>query len=66
MMGDVDDDGEITDWDSILLDRYLAGWKVTINTDAADIDHDGEVTDWDSIILGRYLAGWKIDTELYF
>ena len=28
--GDVDNDGEITDWDAIVLERYLAGWDVDV------------------------------------
>ncbi|MCR5694930.1 MAG: hypothetical protein K6G89_08200 [Clostridia bacterium] len=61
MMGDSDGDGELTDWDAILLNRYLAYWKLTIDLDAMDIDGDGEVTDWDAILFERYLAGWKIE-----
>ena len=60
LAGDLDRDGEISDWDAILLNRYLAGWKVEIDLKAADIDGDGEVTDWDGILLDRYLAGWNI------
>lgn len=58
--GDLDGDGEVTDWDGILLNRYLAGWSVSIRTAAADVDGDGEVSDWDGILLDRYLAGWQI------
>ena len=58
--GDLDGDGEVTDWDGILLNRYLAGWTVTLNIAAADTDGDGEVTDWDGILLDRYLAGWQV------
>ena len=59
--GDVDADGEITDWDAIMLNRYLAGWDVTIDLTAADTDKDGEITDWDAILLNRYLAGWDVE-----
>ena len=59
--GDLDGDEEITDWDGVLLARYLAGWNVDIsNVDALDIDGDGEITDWDGVLLDRYLAGWDI------
>lgn len=58
--GDLDGDGEITDWDGVLLARYLAGWKVEIDLAAADIDGDGEVSDWDGVVLDRYLAGWNV------
>lgn len=60
MPGDVDADGEVSDWDAILLNRYLAGWEVEINVPAGDIDRDGEVSDWDAILLERYLSGWDI------
>ena len=58
--GDVDGNGEIDDWDSVLLDRYLAGWDVDIDTSAADIDKSGDVDDWDSVLLARKLAGWEV------
>jgi hypothetical protein len=58
ILGDADGNGEINDRDSIQLDRYLAEWGNTIDSNAADLDGDGEVTDKDSIILARTLAGW--------
>lgn len=61
IVGDVDGDGELTDWDAIVLNRYLAGWEVEMNSAAADTDGDGELTDWDAIVLERYLAGWDIE-----
>lgn len=61
IIGDVDDDGEVSDWDAIILNRYLAGWNVMINPFASDVDNDGEVSDWDAIVLERYLARWLIE-----
>lgn len=63
IVGDTDGDGEISDWDAIVLNRYLAGWNVEIELASADIDSDGEVSDWDAIVLERYLAGWNIKLE---
>ncbi len=61
VIGDLDGDSELSDWDGVLLARYLAGWNVEIPTlDALDIDGDGEITDWDGVVLDRYLAGWNI------
>lgn len=61
VVGDLDDDGEVTDWDGVLMARYLAGWNVQIADDSVlDIDGDGEVTDWDGVVLDRYLAGWGV------
>ena len=63
--GDLDGDSELSDWDGVLLARYLAGWNVEIPTlDALDIDGDGEITDWDGVVLDRYLAGWNISIGL--
>lgn len=60
LLGDVDGNGEIDDWDAILLNRYLAGWQTEIIEAAAEIDGDGELTDWDAIALERRLAGWDV------
>ena len=60
LCGDTDRDGEISDWDAILLNRRLAGWNVEIDLSAADVDGDGEISDWDAIVLERYLAGWDV------
>ena len=59
-IGDLDEDGEVTDWDAVLLARYLAGWTVVVTYDAMDIDGDGEITDWDSVLFDRFLAGWNV------
>lgn len=63
IIGDTDGDGEVSDWDAIVLNRYLAGWSVGIELAAADVDGDGEVSDWDAIVLERYLAGWNVELE---
>ena len=61
IIGDLDRDGEITDWDGVTMAIYLAGWGVYIlYKDALDLDGDGEITDWDGVLLDRFLAGWDI------
>jgi len=61
LIGDTDGDGEVSDWDAIILNRYLAGWSVAMEAATADTDGDGEVSDWDAIVLERYLAGWNVE-----
>ena len=56
--GDVNNDGVVNLADSMLFDRYLAGWDVEINLRAADINEDGTATLADVMSLDRYLAGW--------
>ncbi len=63
--GDLDSDEDISDWDGVLLARYLAGWNVINLPDSVmDIDGDGEVNDWDGVMFDRYLAGWDVEVFL--
>ncbi len=63
--GDVDLDGEVTDWDEIYLTRYLNNWDgYDLNQSAklnADVNNDGIITQEDVEILKKYLAGWNIE-----
>lgn len=64
-VGDLDQDGEVTDWDGVLLARHLAGWSVpAADEKILDIDGDGEITDWDGVMFDRYLAGWSVVTQV--
>ena len=58
--GDCNDDGKITKADLLRLQKYLAGWEVEINLDAADCNGDGKVTKADLLRLQKYLAGWDV------
>ena len=57
--GDVDRDGDSDQNDLKLLQKYFAGWKVTlVDPDSADLNGDGELTRADVMKLARRLAGW--------
>ena len=60
IVGDINNDGEITNKDRFLLNRYLANMAGYTNIDKtlADINGDGSVTDVDAEYLSRHLAGW--------
>ena len=58
--GDVDGNGKVDNNDLILLTRYRARWKITINMDAADVNSNGKVDNEDLILLTRYRARWKV------
>ncbi len=62
VVGDVNSDGRVTNYDRYLLNRYLNNlndeFTVIIDKTAADIDGDGYITADDCTILTRYLAGW--------
>ncbi len=59
--GDVNGDGKVNTADDILFQRYLAGWNVDIDVEAADINGDGKIDALDQILLQRMLAGWDKD-----
>ena len=60
LSGDIDGNGKVNLQDSALLRRYLAGWDVTIDENAADVDGNGKVNLQDSALLRRYLTGWDV------
>jgi len=62
VFGDVNEDGEVTLKDVVIIRRYIAGgWNVEINEATADVDKDGEVTLKDVVLLRRYIAGgWNV------
>jgi hypothetical protein len=58
--GDVNRDGSVKLNDALLLRRYVAGWNVEIDLDAADVNRDGSVKLNDALLLRRYVAGWNV------
>ena len=44
-----------------MLQRYLNGWDVTINTEVGDTDGNGKVNIQDLALLQRYLNGWDVE-----
>ena len=61
--GDVNEDGKVSVKDVTLLAQYLAGWDVSINSDAADVNADGKISVKDVTLLAQYLAGWDVVLE---
>jgi uncharacterized repeat protein (TIGR02543 family) len=65
LVGDLDQDGQITDWDGVLLKRYLANWNVIVaDQRLLDIDGNGTVDDADSQMFDCYLTGWSVTTQV--
>ena len=60
LSGDVNGDGVVDLKDGLMLQQYLAGWKVGINTTNADVNGDGVVDLKDGLLLKQKLAGWKV------
>lgn len=46
--------------DLLRLQKYLAGWDVEIDREAADCNGDGQITKADLLRLQKYLAGWDV------
>ena len=55
--GDANGDGRRNNHDLALLQRYLAGWQVTVCADA-DVNADGAVNNQDVGLLQRILNEW--------
>jgi hypothetical protein len=55
--GDVDGDGSVTAADVVLVQRYVVGDDVSIDTDAADVNGDGSVDASDALLIEQMLVG---------
>ena len=62
-VGDVDESETVDEIDYVYLARYLAGWDIAIDLDAADIDFDGDVDEQDAAMFARKNAGWNVASE---
>lgn len=60
VLGDADNDNEVTTADTIAILRFIAGYDVTIRPKNADINGDGNVDIADVVLLLQYIAGYEI------
>lgn len=60
-VADVNGDGEIDAYDSMLIDQNLVGWPTDIILEAADVNGDGEIDAYDSMLIDQYLVGWPVE-----
>jgi len=60
ILGDVDDDGEITGSDAVQMARHIVGFEMLSGKafKAADLDADGVITTADCVKIARYLVGY--------
>ncbi len=63
IIGDVNGDGNVNNYDRLLLSRWLAKWPEAVEQGiievAADVNCDGKVNNLDRVILSRHLAHWQ-------
>ena len=57
-MGDADGNGKINNRDLGLLQQWLSGYEVTVDTAACDLDNNGKVNNRDLGILQQQLSGF--------
>ena len=65
-LGDLDDDGEITSSDALIILRASLG-MTTLDTDharRADVDGDGDVTSADALAVLRFSVGFPSDYKI--
>ena len=55
--GDVNGDQVVNTTDIIVLRRYLVGYDIELNENAANVNDDGKINTADVILLRRYIAG---------
>ncbi|MBR3844425.1 MAG: leucine-rich repeat protein [Clostridia bacterium] len=61
--GDLDGNDTVDNKDLSLLQRYLTGWDVTVNTEAADVIRDGMLDNKDYCQLQRYVNDWDVELQ---
>ena len=65
LLGDVDDDGDITIIDATSIQRYLSGLPLKIfNESLADTDGNGKITKLDVNSIQRFLAGLSANNKI--
>ena len=58
--GDANDDGEVDVQDVLLIQQYIAGWKVKINLKNANVNGDTEADIQDCLLIQQHIAGWSV------
>ena len=58
--GDTNGDGKINVRDLGMLQQYINGWSVDVNTAAADVNGDGKVNVRDIGLMQQYINGWDV------
>ena len=61
--GDVNGDGVVNNKDLGLLQRYINGWTVSIDLNAAEVSGDGAINNKDLGLLQRYINGWNVELQ---
>ena len=57
MLGDIDEDGEVTTADAIIILRFSMGIITEINADIADINSNGTIDIMDALMILRHALG---------
>lgn len=58
LLGDVNSDGDVNNKDFGVLQRFINGWDVAVDSLAADVNSDGGINNKDLGIVERHLNGW--------
>lgn len=61
ILGDADNSGTVRNADLTTLVRYLSGWDIYVDADAADYDKNGRVNNRDAIALIADIASSVVD-----
>ena len=59
--GDANGDGKVNVRDLGLMQQYLNGWDVALDTDACDVNNDSKVNVRDLGLMQQFLNGWDVE-----
>lgn len=58
--GDANEDGDVNINDVLMIQQFIAQWKVYINEDNADVNGDGNVNINDVLLIQQFIAQWDV------
>ena len=63
-LGDADGDGKVNVKDATAIQKFVAGFEVTIDLTAADVDFNTQVNVKDATAIQKWVAGMQVNTPI--
>lgn len=64
LLGDADDDSKVNVKDATAIQKYVAGFEITINMESADADGNTQVNVKDATAIQKWVAGIPVNTPI--
>ncbi|MBR1662725.1 MAG: cellulase family glycosylhydrolase [Ruminococcus sp.] len=59
--GDADENGDVNINDVLIIQQFIAEWKVTVNEENCDVNNDGKININDVLLIQQYIAEWDVE-----